>query len=48
MKHTLIALLIVLVCGSGCVTRSTQDEYGKTVGKSRTVWIWQKDFWSRK
>jgi hypothetical protein len=45
MRNTFVAILIVLSFCSGCVTRSTKDEAGNTVGKSRTVWIWQKDFW---
>ncbi len=45
MRYTLIAILFMLVCGSGCITRTTKNESGGTVGKSRTIWIWQKDFW---
>ncbi len=48
MRYKILVLLIVLACGSGCVTRTTQDQGGNKVGKSRTVWIWQKEFWSSK
>jgi hypothetical protein len=48
MRSTLLALLIVLSCCGGCKTRTTKDEGGNTVGKSKTIWFWQKDYGGQK
>ncbi|MCX6906287.1 MAG: hypothetical protein NTW03_22970, partial [Verrucomicrobia bacterium] len=44
----ILALSIVLACGSGCMTQTTTNETDAKVVKSRTIWIWQKDFWVHK
>jgi hypothetical protein len=48
MRYNLVSMLILLVCCGGCVTRTTKDQSGNIVEKSRTVWIWEKDFWGKK
>jgi hypothetical protein len=49
MRDKLAAILIVLACCSGCMTRQTTNSDGSaTSAKSRTLWIWQKDFWAHK
>lgn len=49
MKYKLLAILIVLASGGGCMTRQTTNSEGSdTIAKSRTIWIWQKDFWAHK
>ena len=48
-----IALLIGLACCAGCINQTVTR--GKGLGQpggkvlhSRTIWIWQKDFWGSK
>ena len=49
MRYRLLAILIVLACCVGCITQqTTKNEADPKVVKSRTIWIWEKDFWSRK
>ena len=52
MRHTVVAMLILLACCSGCVTqtRSEQSSPGaeNKVINTRTIWIWQKEFWEHK
>ena len=47
---TAIALLIGLACCAGCINQTVTrgkglGQPGGKVLRSRTLWIWQKDFW---
>jgi hypothetical protein len=50
IQKTIIAALLLLLCSS-CVSRTISEpvglnsgEKGKTIKKTKTVWIWDKDF----
>ena len=46
-----LVVLIALACCGGCMTQTVTRKPGygasqDSIVRSRTVWIWQKDFWS--
>ena len=53
MRYVSIAILILVTCCGGCITRtvtyppSLSSPDAKVV-RSRTIWMWQKDFWEHK
>jgi len=53
MRYTVFAMLIGLACCGGCMTQTVTRKtgMGQSEGKvlsSRTIWIWQKEFWVHK
>jgi len=44
----ILALSMVLACCGGCMTQTTTNGTDAKVVSSRTIWIWQKDFWVKK
>jgi hypothetical protein len=48
MRYKVAAILVVLSCCAGCMTQTIKSEPEGNVVSTRTIWIWQKDFWVHK